>query len=202
MKTKMERSYVVAIKNASMHRKSALHLELAVGLALFGDSGTKADLTDVYAAAGYDCLQPEGADYKTINRRVNASEWLFDHLGPDEIAAWSAGLAKAPRIEAIRAKVEALKLDTINAVKALVGRPVVPNRTVVEPGNGVEAKERKQRFAAPTTQHVHLEHIDIAVTADATRGELMAAAEKLMEMAASLVVADVKNVPEGELVLV
>jgi hypothetical protein len=199
---KLERRYVTAIKKASMHRKSALHLELAVGLALFGDSGTKADLTEVYDAAGYDCLQPEGADYKTINRRVNASEWLFDHLGPDEIADWSGDLKKGPRVEAIRAKVESLKLDTINAVKALVGRPVVPNRTVVEPGNGVEAKERKHRFAAASVQHVHLEHIEIAVTADATRSELMAAAEKLMEMAALLAIVEVKNVPEGELVLV
>lgn len=198
---KIERSYVTAIKNASLHRKSALHLELAVGLALFGDSGTKTDLTEIYAAAGYDCLLPEGADYKTINRRVNAAEWLFDYIGPDELAEWAGEAKKAARIEAIRARVEALKLDTINAVKALVGKPVVPNRTVTEPGNGdAKAKERKQRFAAPSTQHVHLEHIEIAITADATRSELMAAAEKLMEMAAHLTVVEVAKAKELELV--
>lgn len=198
---KLERSYVTAIKNASMHRKSALHLELAVGLALFGEKGTKANLTEVYTAAGYDCREPEGTDYKTINRRVNAAEWLFDYIGAEELADWVGEAKKAAKIEAIRAKVEALKLDTINAVKALVGKPVVPNRTVVEPGNGeAAAKERKERFAATNVQHVHLEHIEIAITADATRGELMAAAEKLMEIAAHLTVEEVAKARELEMV--
>lgn len=198
MKAKMERSYVTAIKNASMHRKSALHLELAVGLAVFGDNGTKSDLTEVYAAAGYECREPEGADYKTINRRVNAAEWLFDYIGAEEVATWSGESKKAARIEAIRTEIEALKLDTINAVKALVGRPVVPQRTTIEPGNGGKAakQQHRRKFDAPDVRHVHSEHIEIAVTAGATRSELMAAAERLMGMAAQLMAEEAKKPAE------
>jgi len=180
---KVQGEYVRAIKTAMLHRKSAVHLELAVGLALFGDSETKSALVAAYLAAGYDCAAKEGADYKTVNRRTNAAKWLFDKLGAEQVAAWSGDLHKAARINAICEQVESLGLDTINAVKAFVGRTVGGAGQV---GADTEEIERRKMLAAPATKHVHLSHIEIAVAESASREELIQAAEVLLAMAGEM----------------
>lgn len=83
-----------AINTAALSRRAALNLELAVGLIHFtqendGTSATgKANLKAVYNRAGYDCMDKNSRDYKTVNRRLNAVAKLFDKLSSNTVNAY------------------------------------------------------------------------------------------------------------------
>jgi hypothetical protein len=179
----MEKSYVTALKSAALQRRSALHLELAVGLSLYLDKGgTKRALTLVYAKAGYVCESPEDADYKTVNRRVNVSHWLFEHLSREKVAEWGAGAKPAARVKAICVKVAELGLDSIDAVKTFVGKSPEVTKEPAAPAGG----HHRRMEDKPGIQYIRLEHIEVLVAQEATKDELLAAAAQLTELASRL----------------
>lgn len=82
---------VNSIKSANAGFKAAVSLEIAVVCAVFidvGDTGTNAkkELYSIYKDAGYDCeVGGKGADYKTVNRRINYATKFFESLPKDEL---------------------------------------------------------------------------------------------------------------------
>lgn len=183
----MLNTYVDVIRNAMLHRRAAISIELAVGLCIAHDfrdsdgSDARVQLVNVYSTCGYDCTTPGGADYKTINRRVNAAMRLYDHIGAEAVAV-ALGRSKANRrVEAAQAIIAPLELYSIADVIALVSGPVVAPPTA----RAQRTEQPKQRRAAdtPGLPHVRTAHIDVTIPASATRGELLDLVAQLLKLA-------------------
>lgn len=126
---------VTAIENAAGFSKSALHLELAVGLLLFANHGkadlaAKKDLAIVYQQAGYKCATPNDEDYKTVNRRINVAAEFFDWLdGADVVKGWITATSEMQSIQAIVRHLEdEFNFKGMNSVMAHIGKPVILKR--------------------------------------------------------------------------
>lgn len=142
-------TYVSAISSAAISYKFALQMELSVGLALFAEFGdtdrdAKRALSQVYQQSGYDCEKMDGADYKTVQRRIGAAADLFKFLKKDKIDEWTANTAEMASIQAIAKELEQYNLKGINSVLALVGKPVTLPRAKAKPAAAVPQQ------AAPT----------------------------------------------------
>lgn len=125
-----EQSCITSLEKAHGFSKSALHLEAAVSLALFcfsnggADRETKRYAMDLYGKAGYDA-NPNGEDYKTINRRVNAFASLFDHQGRDMFMEAMEGQTEEQAIEALKNFItQEFNFKGINDILAAAGKPV------------------------------------------------------------------------------
>lgn len=143
-------TYVSAISSAAISYKFALQMELSVGLALFAEFGdtdrdAKRALSQVYQQSGYDCEKMDGADYKTVQRRIGAAADLFKFLKKDKIDEWTANTAEMASIQAIAKELEQYNLKGINSVLALVGKPVTLPRDKAKP-----AAASAPQQAAPT----------------------------------------------------
>lgn len=128
-------TYVTAIENAAGFAKSALHLELAVGLSMFAQHGNtsleaKRDLATVYAQAGYKCATPQDEDYKTVNRRINVAAEFFNWLGgKDQVTEWTVATSEMQSIQAIVRHLEdEFNFKGMNSVMAHIGKPVILKR--------------------------------------------------------------------------
>jgi hypothetical protein len=166
-------TYINVISSAALSRRYALMQELAVGLAVHAETGiptreSKQALYKIYAAAGYDCEDQYGVDYKSTNRRINAGAFLFNKLGASRIEEWIAGHVEMQLIAAIAAELEKLEIKSVNDVLAYVGRPVIakrPEAFVIETtGDNGEVKQVTLTNIAPTIheeplaeQHTKLE---------------------------------------------
>lgn len=121
-------AYVKAMKGACGFHKQALQHELAVCLAFYAakesaDKKTKAELRPIYEKAGFECKTKEGADYQTVQRRISVAADLFTHLGGAEgVIEWTQNESGDERFPMIVKGLEKLKLNSIQAIQALVGK--------------------------------------------------------------------------------
>lgn len=123
-------SCISQLEKAFGFGKSAIHLECAVALALFtfsdkgADRETKRHAMDLYGKAGYD-VNPNGEDYKTINRRVNAFATLYEY---EERQAWMDAMDNQMEEQAIEALknflIQEYNFKGINDILAAAGKPV------------------------------------------------------------------------------
>jgi hypothetical protein len=121
---------VTAIENANGFGKSALHLELAVGLALFSNIGkadinAKKSLYEIYRQAGFQCKKATDADYKTVSRRINVVSHLYKWLGEKAaVDEWTVATTEMQTIQVIVTNIEEYGFKGMNDVLARVGKPV------------------------------------------------------------------------------
>jgi hypothetical protein len=145
-------SCLTALQRAFGFGKAALHLELAVSLSIFAYSDTGADLItkrhvmSIYGEAGFD-VNPNGEDYKTISRRINAAAKLYNTLGGrPEIDRILEGTTEDLAIEMLKNHLtQEYNFSGINAVLAAAGSPV-PQYNTPE-----RAAARAQGQQPPTT---------------------------------------------------
>jgi hypothetical protein len=167
------KAYVSALSGAALNRRTALQTELAVGFAVILESGpskrlARAQLIEIYAAAGYQGREPADLDYKTIFRRISASLSLYEFLGENDIREWASDLSRGPLLSAFVEKLIPLKLTTINEVIQICNS--------AKPGSG------RTRGPRPGI-HIDTARIHLVVPPSATRDELLEAAAKLMTLA-------------------
>lgn len=197
--------YAKALGKAFIHRRTALHLELAVGLCVFWDkkgedpAQSRVELVRCYAETGYDCTAPGGSDYKTVNRRVNTAWLLWEHLG----GARKIRLGKVQgqeRIAAAKAVVQALGVRTAYDVLDLVGRSQRRERAADSPRRERSTGSRQQPDSSakpngnharratdgPGVVHVKTRHIDVPIPPAATKAELMNLVGKLVKLAETI----------------
>lgn len=182
--------YLACLSNAALHRRTAVQIELAVGLCIAHDFAAdpaegRVMLTSVYASAGYNCLSPDGNDYKTVNRRVNTSFLLFDRVGFEPVHGAIARLAGHRRIEAIQGRLAPLELYTYDDVLAYCGRPRHNAASTVSASTAAPAPQRRADDQ-PGVVHVTSRHIDVSVPPAATRAEVMEIVVKLVALAETL----------------
>lgn len=143
--------YVAALKEAGGFHKSSFHIEMAVCLAFYNehekaDLNAKKLLRPIYEKAGYDCKNPQGDDYKTVQRRISVAADLFSHVGGQEtVYDWMDREVGAKGIAVLVKELEKHKLDNISLVKAYVGKPAVRTYTRRQPTDA--EKELANRVA-------------------------------------------------------
>lgn len=171
---------------AAVNRRGAFLIEMAVGLAVYTSHGavnktSRADLYSIYHAVGYDCLNADGRDYRTVHRRVAAAGHLFEHTGSETIQAWTSGHAGKAALGAIVARIEHLDVATIDGVLAMTGRPRAPSK----PRERQEAaNEPLMRRAADRGVHIDVGHAHVQIEDDASHADIMALVARLVELAA------------------
>lgn len=193
-----------ALRGAAMNRKAAFQTELAVGLAVFlhaGDTTPEArtNLCAAYAGAGYQCLTTSGIDYKTINRRINATAELF-HRVP--VATWAGKHSELLLLKAITLGLEPYELLNVQDVVRFCNPQKLPPKTrSVEPHTGILAGpttgqgkvidlfRRAADAVAKGARHVETKHLALMVPDSASRDELIELAGKLLAMANELLTA-------------
>lgn len=195
-----------ALGHAAMNRKAAIQIELAVGLAVFllhGSSSkdARAMLVDAYAAAGYRCLHINEMDYKTVNRRINATAALFEKL---PVAKWAGKLNDADAIRAICEGLEPYELFTVQDVlrysaphkvqqQQRAAVHVTPNTSILNlpTGNtnhtGQQKVTEQFRRAADRVEvdaaRVHTDHLMLIIPKGTPREELIEMAMQIMALA-------------------
>lgn len=174
---------IKSITAAAVNRHAAFLIEMAVGVALFASAGrvdktARADVYDVYSAAGYDCLTAEGADYRTVHRRITAAASLYQHIGAETIEEWTAGATGTRAITAIVAQIDHLDVATVNGVLAMTGRPV-PRVEAKEEGN-------RARRAEDRAKRIDVGHAHVLLDDGATEAEIMDLVARLLEVARAL----------------
>jgi hypothetical protein len=181
--------YLACLSNAVLHRRTAIQLELAVGLCVAHDlvadpAQGRVMLVKVYASAGYECLVPDGRDYKTINRRVNNAFLLFDKIGDAAVKRALRGQQGHRRVEAVQALLEPLQLFTMDDVLAFCGRPrASQSRVSATPAGAPEAAPARRAVDQPGVVHVRTEHVDVPLPPETTRAEIMELVSQLLKMA-------------------
>jgi hypothetical protein len=171
------KAYASSLHSAALSRKAALQIELAVGFAVMLECGpskrlVRAQLSEIYAQAGYKCREPSDIDWQSIQRRIGASLALYDFIGDKDIKGWIGELSRKPLIEKIVDQLGPLKLSTINEVIQIC-------KSGKEPGQDPRGRKPGLR--------IETEHLRFNIPASATPTELMLAAGKLMAMAQSMV---------------
>lgn len=203
--------WVHALQDAGGFHRDALQLELAVGLSLFSAKAdaTKATLEakkalrEVYAKAGYACATPQGADYKTVMRRINVSADLYQFLGGREtVVDWVEDAQPRVQIARLVEKLKSYEFDGINSVLAYMGKPVAvkrpreaahpsapaPTPTISEKDKEVmEAVQQRMKEEAtlPADRIFTHGHIRCVVPMDATYDDVMAMVSDLTVFAAT-----------------
>jgi len=152
---------VSAIENAAGFSKSALHLELAVGLLLFANHGktdlsAKKELAIVYQQAGYKCATPNDEDYKTVNRRINVAAEFFDWLdGKPTIDEWILATTEMQSIQAIVRHLEdEFNFKGMNSVMATIGKPVILKRDRQRAATKPETGQQPEAEGQPSEQQI------------------------------------------------
>jgi len=183
-----------ALAHAALNRKMILQLELAVGLCVFAlhgstDREARAMLNAAYAAAGYHCTHINEMDYKTVNRRINATASLFENL---PIKKWVGHLSDMDAIKAVCEGLEPYELFTIQDVLRYAApakvRPklaVKPNATILTgPTTGHDKVVQQFRRAVDQPgQTLTTEHLQMTIPHGTPRAELIDMAMQLMTMA-------------------
>lgn len=154
-------TFVSALANAFSTSRYSLHLELAVGMALFiGEGGvhtdSKSSLQHLYTAAGHDSATPEGSEYKSVRRKINLVAALYIHISHDKLLEWIGGSREMIALSAIVMHLEQLDLRTYDSVALLVGksRPA-PKHVPSHPEAGKEAPQKSEEEAL--NEHIAVE---------------------------------------------
>lgn len=192
-----------ALNHAAMNRKSAIQLELAVGLGVFhmhggADKEARAMLVNAYAAAGYRCTKLADMDYKTVNRRINATASLFEKL---PVSKWVGQLSDMTALQAICEGLAPYELYSIQdvlryaapqRVQASTRILVTPNTSILSgpPAAGGHTGQQKIRdqMRRATDQvkngrSISTEHMSLLIPKDTPRSELIDLAMQLMSLA-------------------
>lgn len=209
MNTLSMETCVEALNRSAMNRKVAIQLEIAVGLAVFLlHSGAGKDartmLNDAYAAAGYRCSKVSEIDYKTINRRINATAELYEKL---PVATWAGKLREEKLLIAMYQGIEPYEFYTIADVQRFchperVTAPpsqqlkVKPNTDILTPAAGggeqknhsgqdkvVSMFRRAADQVAKGARHIETQHLALMIPKDTNRNELIELAMRLLEIA-------------------
>lgn len=139
---------VKTLSGVTISRRGLLHLELAVGLAVFLDAGvankgSKNMLQEIYSRAGYDCADSKGKDYKTVNRRIQASAGLFGKVSLEVLNHWVDGTKEGRLLHAISQQIVQFGFESMDDVLDHVGR--TSNRTGTGKGKGAGKKVGVER---------------------------------------------------------
>lgn len=184
-----------ALNHAAMNRKAAIQIELAVGLAVFHLHGNtakeaRAMLMGAYAAAGYRCAHINEMDYKTINRRINATAALYEKM---PVSKWVGRHSDQDAILCIGQGLEPYELFTIADVMRYCAPPSKPRVKV-------KAKPHAAILGGPTTGHdkviaqfrraadsansirVATEHLTLVIPEGTPREEIIDMAMRLLQM--------------------
>jgi len=191
-----------ALNAAAINHKAAIQLELAVGLAVFHMyKGTNKDarkmLVQAYALAGWQCQKFADPDYKTVNRRINATASLYEKV---PVAKWVGHLQEMDIIQAICEGLEPYQLYTVQDVLRyaaphrvrdqklavapahdVLSGPAISNHTGQE--RILQQFRRASDLAAEGAQTVATEHISVVIPKDASREEMVALAYQLLALA-------------------
>lgn len=218
-----EAVYVKALTEAEAFHKRSFFIEMAVCLAFYTeregtDKDAKKALRPIYERAGYDCKNPAGEDYKTVQRRISVAADLYNFLGQD-LHTWYEGKTGTDRIHAIAEQLEEQELDSISAVQTAAGKPTgkrkYTKRTpqaqppVAPPPVTELDKEVAALVAAgmqtvvpeagqplPSDRLLKTEHMVVAIPFEATKEEVMKLAMDLLNFAQSMTAAAEVKVPE------
>lgn len=177
-----------ALKSSLMTGKSALQMELAVGLFVFHSCGSadiysKKALRFVYAACGEDCLTQEGADYKTNSRRMERIGKLYYKLGARKIKKALTGLGEMTAVDALREYIEPLQLKTMEAVSEYCADPADAK---IEPKIHSVKNLTRRATDAPGVVHFATENCRVDIPPEASQTEIVNLANKLLQLAATL----------------
>lgn len=195
---------VEMINAAAMSKIAAFQIELSVGLAVFQNYGlvdrtSKNTLCDIYQSSGYQCVRPHDSDYKTVNRRINATAELFVKFGPSNIAKWVKSADEKAYILAISEGIQQYDLYSPADVYRFC-RPakepatlvqVSPHQTILAgPTTGhdkvVQLFRRAADLAAKGANHIETENLALVIPKTATRDELVEMAMRILELAESM----------------
>lgn len=194
-----------ALQAAATNYKAAIQLELSVGLAVFHMQGgtsneARATLKSVYAAAGWSCMKFADADYKTVNRRINATASLYEKV---PVAKWVGQLAEMMAIEAICEGLAPYELYTMQDVLryATPSKRAYKRAAAVTPHAGIlsgpddapatnhSGQERiLQQFRRAGDQmregmkRISTEHLSLTIPEDVTRAEIVDMAMQLLSL--------------------
>jgi len=188
-----------ALNRAALNRKTAFQIELAVGLAVFlsyGDTAKQARqmLSEAYNSAGYECLHVTGIDYKTVNRRINATAKLFEKL---PVAVWAGSHSEDRLLSALCLGLEPYEFFSVQDVLRYCGtQQVLPSRPALQvkpapeaiapPTTGQDAIRNMFRRASDQAgERVDVGPLHLVIPDEATQGDLLALAARLIEMAQS-----------------
>lgn len=195
-----------ALNNAALNRKSAFQMELAVGLAVFlsygsTDKEAREMLTNIYATAGYECTRVTGMDYKTVNRRINATSKLFEKLHKS-VTAWAGKHGEDRLLAALCLGLEPYEFMSVQDVL----RYCSPDRALPKRQTVLSVKPNADAISAPTTgqqvirdmfrrasdhvpegsRRVEVGPLSVVIPPEATKDDLMELARTLLEMAKDL----------------
>lgn len=179
-------SCVLALNSAALNRRRAIQLELGVGLAVYAAEGStdkqaKSILCEAYSGAGYDCLDDTGRDYKTVNRRLNASARLFNKMGPGVVLAWIGRHRDSRAIELLADEMELLGFQFISDVLDYCDdKPIIKRKSVVKMQMNRRSEDREYAYRIETP------HIKVGIPEEVTVSELISAAKKLFTLADQL----------------
>lgn len=174
---------VKSISNVTISRRGLLQLELAVGLAVFMDSGvtnkaSKNLLNEVYHRAGYDCMDSSGKEYKNVNRRIQASAGLFGKIGLEVINHWADQAKESKLLQAIAQGLGEFKFESLDDVHDYVGRK--SNRTVKAAG---EAAGAAADISSANPFHIMVGKSVVDIPKTLTEAELIELASKILALA-------------------
>lgn len=192
---------VRALNMAALNRKTSFQIELAVGLAVFLSHGStdkeaRIMLSAAYSAAGYECTHVTGIDYKTVNRRMNATAKLFERLG-GSVLAWAGKHDEDQLLSSICLGLEPYEFFGVQDVlrfcapeRVLPSRPRMevkpaPDAIAPPPTTGQDGIREMFRRASDQGQRVEVGHLAVVIPQEATRMELMELARRLLEIAAN-----------------
>jgi hypothetical protein len=192
-----------ALSAAAMNYKAAIQLELAVGLAVFHlHGGTNREarqmLVAAYEGTGWHCTKIEDPDYKTVNRRINATASLYEKV---PVAKWVGQLEEMDVIHAICMGLEPYELYTMQDVLRYATPQKFERKVKVEPRHDIlsgpvqpESTHTGQQdimtmFRRASDQvgqgiaAVSTEHLSLVIPKDVSRKELIDFAMQLMALA-------------------
>ncbi len=194
---------VKALHGAALSRRTVLQIELAVGFGVFlveGDTSRAArqSLCDAYSSAGYQCLTADDADYKTVNRRINATADLFNTIGIKSVKRWVGDHSESRMLDAIIEGLRPYELYTVSDVQRYC-EPV----TATPPGDQVAVTPVASILKGPTdtgqakivemfrraadhplegSRRLATAHLSVIVPPAISRDELIVLAMQLLDM--------------------
>lgn len=165
------RAYTKAMIESSLHRQTALEIELAVGLAVMHECEPsrrlgRETLLTIYNGAGWQCGEPGALDWRAVNRRITASIALYDVHMSGDVAQLAETSKTIDLVNALRPMVAALKVKSVNEVLLACEKVRAPRKPQHVEGTRIDAG-----------------HIHITIPTSATRDDLIALATRLMQMA-------------------
>jgi len=191
-----------ALTAAAINHKAAIQLELAVGLAVFHlYKGTNKDarkmLVQAYALAGWQCQKFADPDYKTVNRRINATASLYEKV---PVAKWVGHLEEMDIIQAICEGLEPYQLYTIQDVlRYAAPHRVQDKKFAVAPAhdllsgpaaNNHTGQDRIMQQFRRASDHIDegarvlaTDHISLVIPKETTRAEVLDLARQLLLLA-------------------